>query len=152
MSPKVRLVNHLSLDEITARYQQASDRIEVRRWHLLQLVAQQWSIKKASEIVGLSYDYAKEIIRRYNHHGPDSMRNRNRHRPKPPSRSLLTPKQQEELRQALQHPALDGGQWTGKKVAEWIAQKTNRSHVWPQRGWEYLRRLQSNPSSNHDEE
>lgn len=150
MSPNVKLANYLSLDEIKARYQQADDRVEARRWHLLQLVAQKWSIKKAAEIVGLSYDYAKEIIRRYNREGPESMRNRNRHRPKPPSRALLTPKQQKELRQALQAPAPDGGEWTGAKVATWIAKKTNRSHVWPQRGWEYLRRLQPDEKTESD--
>jgi len=142
MSPKVKLANHLTLDEIKACYQQASDRVEARRWHLLQLVAQQWSIKKAAEIVGLSYDYAKEIIRRYNRDGPAGLQNRNRDRPTPPPRSLLTREQQEELRQLLQHPAPNGGPWTGAQVAEWIARKTQRPHVWPQRGWEYLRRLQ----------
>jgi len=143
MSPKVKLASHLSPEEIKARYQQAGDRVEARRWHLLHLVAQQWSIKKAAEIVGLSYDYAKEIIRRYNREGPESMRNRNRNRPTPPPRTLLTPEQQEELRLALQKPAPNGGKWTGAQVAEWIEQKTHRTHIWPQRGWEYLRRLQS---------
>lgn len=143
MAPKVKLANHLSLKAIKARYQQARDRVEARRWHLLQLVAQAYTIKEAAKIVGLSYDYAKEIIRRYNQKGPDAMLNRNRFRPTPPPRSLLTPEQQEELRLALQHPAPDGGKWTGTQVAKWIAQKTQRDHVWPQRGWEYLRRLQS---------
>ncbi|MCC3466298.1 MAG: helix-turn-helix domain-containing protein, partial [Microcoleus sp. PH2017_06_SFM_O_A] len=53
----------------------------------------------------------------------------------------LSPEQQEELRQALQGPAPDGGDWTGPKVARWIAEKTGSAHVWPQRGWDYLKRL-----------
>jgi transposase len=142
MPPKVHLVDHLTLEAIKGRYRRARDPVEVRRWHLLQLVAQQWSIKQAAEIVGLSYDYAKDIIRRYNREGPESLRNRSKDRPAPPTRSLLTPDQQTELRLLLQQPAPDGGEWTGPKVARWIARKTGRSRVWPQRGWEYLRRLQ----------
>jgi transposase len=142
MPPKVHLADHLTLEDIKVRYRQSRDPVEVRRWHLLQLVAQQWSIKQAAEIVGLSYDYAKDIIRRYNREGPESLRNRSKERPAPPTRSLLTLDQQKELRLLLQSPAPDGGEWTGPKVAKWIARKTGRSQVWPQRGWEYLRRLQ----------
>jgi len=54
---------------------------------------------------------------------------------------LLTLAQQQELKEALQSPPPDGGAWSGPKVAEWIAQKTGRQHVWPQRGWDYLKRL-----------
>jgi transposase len=105
------------------------------------LVSGGWTIKRAAEVVGLNYDYAKEIIRRYNLEGPLSVRNRSRDRQPPVARSLLTPSQQQELKQALQGPAPDGGPWSGPKVAQWIAQRTGRQHVWPQRGWDYLKRL-----------
>lgn len=55
-------------------------------------------------------------------------------------RALLSAAQQEELDQALQSPP-DGGLWSGPKVAQWIAQKTGRGQVHPQRGWDYLQRL-----------
>ena len=42
---------------------------------------------------------------------------------------------------APEGPAPDGGDWTGPKVARWIAEKTGSAHVWPQRGWDYLKRL-----------
>lgn len=146
MPPKVRLADHLTLEDLKARYRQTRNRVEARRWHLLQLIAQGWSIKKAAQIVDLSYDYAKEIVRRYNTEGPDSIHNRRRNHRSPPARSLLTVDQQTELRQLLNGPAPDGGEWTGPKVADWIAQKTGRSRVWPQRGWEYLKRLSEHPS------
>ncbi|MDE5115210.1 MAG: helix-turn-helix domain-containing protein, partial [Trichodesmium sp. St15_bin1_1] len=38
-------------------------------------------------------------------------------------------------------PAPDGGAWSGPKVADWIAKKTGRDHVWPQRGWDYLKKF-----------
>jgi transposase len=105
------------------------------------LVAGDWTIKQAAQVVGLNYDYAKEIVHRYNDEGPVSVRNRNSDRQPPPAKALLTIAQQEELRQALQDPPPDGGQWSGPKVARWIAEKTGNDHIWPQRGWDYLKRL-----------
>jgi transposase len=140
MPPKADLKPHLSIDDLKTRYRQAKEIAEARRWQLLHLVAQNWTIKRAAQAVDLNYDYAKEIVRRYNHQGPDAIRNRNQRR-KASARSLLTPEQQHELQQLLGQPAPDGGAWSGPKVAQWIAAKTGRSHVWPQRGWDYLKRL-----------
>jgi transposase len=107
-------------------------------------VAGDWTIKQSAEVVGLNYDYAKEIIRRYNREGPSSVKNLSRERQPPMAKSLLNSGQKQELIQALQGPAPDGGLWSGPKVADWIAEKTGRPHVWPQRGWDYLKRLGGN--------
>lgn len=141
MPPKACLQPYLSCEELKNRYRQAQDTTEARRWHLLLLISQQWSIKRASQIVGINYDYAKEILGRYNREGPTAMRNRNKDRQPPPAKSLLSPSQIEELSQVLKSPPADGGKWSGPKVAKWIAEKTGRPHVWPQRGWDYLKRL-----------
>ncbi|MCL2932813.1 MAG: helix-turn-helix domain-containing protein [Trichodesmium sp. MAG_R03] len=141
MPSKARLKQYLTIEELKIRYRQTPDTIESRRWHLLLLIAQQWSIKKASQVVGLNYDYAKEIFRRYNREGPKSVKNGSKNRQPPITKSLLTPEQQQELLVALQGPAPDGGSWSGPKVAHWIAKKTGRDHVWPQRGWDYLKKL-----------
>ena len=148
MPPKARLVPHLSYEEIKKCYLKAGDTTEARRWHLLLLISRDWSIKKAADIVELSYDYAKEIVGRYNKQGPTSLINRNKNRKVSSCKALLTPTQQQELSQALQSPPPDGGQWSGPKVARWIAEKTGRDRVWPQRGWEYLKRLRVAPKSD----
>jgi transposase len=141
MPPRPKLESYLTVEELKNRYRQARDTAEARRWHLLYLVAQQWTIKQAAQIVDLNYDYAKEIVQRYNREGPLSLNNRARSRQHSTSRALLTAEQQQELRKLLQGPAPDGGPWSGPKVACWIAKKTGRKRVWPQRGWEYLKRL-----------
>jgi transposase len=141
MSPKARLEPYLSLEDLKNQYKQAKDRVEARRWHLLMLVAQSRTIKQAAELVGLNYDYAKSIIRRYNLEGPASVRNRMKERQPPTPRSLLTPEQQQELQQALKSAPPEGGNWSGPKVARWIANKTGRDRVWAQRGWEYMQRF-----------
>lgn len=140
MPPKAALQTYLTPDELKNRYRQARDTSEARRWQLIHLVAQDWTIKQAAQAVDLNYDYAKEIIRKYNQNGPEAVKNRTQKRQGSP-RSLLSRDQQQELKQALQFPPPDGGDWSGPKVAQWIAEKTGRSHVWPQRGWDYLKRL-----------
>jgi transposase len=141
MPPKAHIEPHLTICELKNRYRQTQDPTESRRWHLLLLIARNWTIKHSAAIVGINYDYAKEILRRYNQEGPSSVRNRSREHLPPPAKSLLTPEQQEELRQVLQSPAPDGKAWSGPKVARWIAEKTGSDHVWAQRGWDYLKRL-----------
>lgn len=148
MPPKAQLKQHLTADQIKSLYRHASDRVEARRWHLLYLISQQWTIKQAADVVGLSYDYAKTILRRYNLEGPGSVCNGSKKRTSAHGRSLLSPEQQQELYQVLRHPAPDGQAWTGPKVARWIASKTGKKRVWPQRGWEYLKRFNAEYSND----
>ena len=135
----MQLKPHLTAREIKDLVQKTQDTIEARRWHLLHLVTQQWTVRQAAQCVGMNYDYAKEIIRRYNQDGLLGVKNRSV-KGKTSPRSLLTPAQQQELKQALQEAPPDGGRWTGPKVARWIAAKTSKQ-VWAQRGWDYLQRL-----------
>lgn len=140
MPPKAKLEPYLTVKQLKTYYRQANDTTEARRWQLLHLVAQDWTIKQAAQAVDLNYDYAKEIVQRYNREGPVAIKNRSQQR-QPSARSLLTPEQQQELQTILEQPAPDGGSWSGPKVAQWIAERTGRKHVWPQRGWDYLKRL-----------
>lgn len=150
MPPKAHLTPHLTAEELKRLYRQAQDTTEARRWHLLHLVAEQWTIKQAAHVVGLNYDYAKEIVRRYNREGPTAIKNRNQKRP-PSPRSLLTPEQQQELWQALKSPPAEGGDWSGPKVARWIAAKIGRD-VYPQRGWDYLKRFRAEAEISQTEQ
>ena len=89
----------------------------------------------------LGADYAREIVHSYNAEGAEGLRNR-RKDSRPSSRqALLTIEQCEELDERLQAPPADGGVWNGPKVARAIAEMTGREHVWPQRGWDYLKLL-----------
>lgn len=145
MTRVAHLLPHVSREELARRYRQAPDVVEARRWHLLRLIATTHTIKEAAREVGLAYEYAKRIVRRYNADGPEALRNRSREKQPPPPRRLLSATQQEELRVALEGTAPDGGMWSGPKVAQWIAQRTGRTSVAPQRGWDYLQRLGHSP-------
>jgi transposase len=47
----------------------------------------------------------------------------------------------EALRQRLATPPDDGGLWTSRKVADWIADRLGLEHVHTPRGWEALKKL-----------
>jgi transposase len=99
------------------------------------------SLTEAAPVVGMHYDYAREIVVAYNRNGAEGLRNR-RKNPRPyQDRRLLNDAQESALAQRLTTPPADGGVWTGPKVAREIATMTGRETVWPQRGWDYLRRL-----------
>ena len=76
--PKYATVaDHLEAEELKRRYQRATDPVEGRRYHLLWLVKQKkYSLKQAASVVGLNYDYGKDILKAYNQEGPTALRNR----------------------------------------------------------------------------
>lgn len=142
MTRKAHLKAHLPSEELKKYYLSTIDKVESRRWHLLWLVAQKKTIKEAAEVVGFSYDYALEIVKNYNEKGIEAVKNR--HRGRKPSRkknALLNEVELAELKESLKKPPADQGIWTGPKVAYWIAEKTGREKVWPQRGWDYLKKF-----------
>lgn len=101
----------------------------------------------------------REIVWRYNEHGPDSMADqrleaRGGHEP------LLDQQQCQQLEKALQGPAPDGGLWNSPKVARWMSQLLGRN-VDASTGWRWLKRLgwttqtprpRSNKANDDDQE
>jgi len=142
MPKNLHLEPHYSADELKAHYLSSHDRVESRRWHLLWLVSSQTTLTTAAKVVGLNYDYAREIVGEYNRNGAHGLRNRRKDKRPHQSRSLLNREQLADLESRLQSPPADGGVWSGPKVAQVIAQITGAEKVWPQRGWDYLKRLE----------
>jgi transposase len=81
----------------------------------------------------------QKLALRYNAQGPAALGDRRLHNRG--GQPLLSDDALAELAAALEHAPADGGLWSGPKVARWIAAKSGRPSVHPQRGWEYLRRL-----------
>ncbi|HSM82245.1 MAG TPA: winged helix-turn-helix domain-containing protein [Nodosilinea sp.] len=142
MPRPLHLEPHFSVDELKARYRASGDAVESRRWHLLWLVHTDTTLSDAAKAVGFHYDYARAVVRDYNRYGAAGLRNRRKDQRPQQSRSLLTPEQLEALEARLQSPPDDDGVWSGPKVARVIAEVTGVPKVWPQRGWDYLKRLE----------
>lgn len=152
MPRKLHLEPHFSADELKTRYRTSRDPVESRRWHLLWLVCENTTLTAAAKVVGVNYDYARAIVRAYNRDGADGLRNRRKDSRPQQSRSLLNPEQMKALETRLQSPPDDGGRWNGPKVAQVIAQVTGVPKVWPQRGWDYLKRLEQSLQMSHPQQ
>jgi transposase len=146
MTRHLPLHPHVSTKELAQRARQAPTPVEARRWQLLALIADdRMTVKEAAKLVALNYDYARRVVHRYNAEGPAALRDHRLAARPPGTPPLLTPEQLQELAAAVQGPAPGGGLWTGPLVAQWIATRTGRAHVAPQRGHDYLTRLRMSP-------
>ncbi len=141
MPKKAYLAPHLSSHELKQKYLKSRDCVESRRWNLLWKVSQGWTLKNSAIAVGINYDYAKEILKKYNELGEKGVENRKNKYPRlrGGQKSLLSEKQLEKLAEQLKSRPADGGIWTGPKVARWIEKENCIEKVWNQRGWDYLK-------------
>jgi transposase len=97
------------------------------------------SVVSCAKRVGYSGRWVSEVLARYNAEGPSGLGDgRHRNRGQEP---LLSPDQQEELREAMKQEPAEGGLWNGPKVASWIGRKLDRDDVPAKRGWVYLKKL-----------
>lgn len=140
MSRQIHLAAHLSVADLEQRYRAAYEPHERTWWQILWLLAKGQTSRAIAESTGYTRAWIGQIAKRYNEQGPDGMHNRRRTTSWRAPR-MLSPEQQEELRQALAGPAPDGAKsWTCRAVADWMAAKLGRP-VQVQRGWDYLQRL-----------
>ena len=144
MPRRIVLQPHLSVMELEQQYRQARE--PVQRSHFLQilwLLAQGHNAQQVAQITGYTPVWIRQLAKRYNQEGPQALGDRRRHNPG--GQFFLSPAQQERLKQAiLSGPPAGGGVWNSRAVAAWISQETGRA-VYPQRGWDYLRRLGFTP-------
>lgn len=63
MPRKASLANS---EELKHKYRTSQDSVESKRWHLIWKISLGWSIKNSAIAIGINYDYAKEIVKKYN--------------------------------------------------------------------------------------
>ena len=132
------VAGHPSAAELGRRYRAARDRVERGHLQVVWLLVQGRSRSEVARIMGLSGLWVAEIVRRYNAKGPDGLGDRRRGNAG--ARPLLDAEGEAALRATPADPPADGGLWTGPKVAARLGRE-----VWPQRGWDYLRKLGRSP-------
>jgi hypothetical protein len=76
------------------------------------------------------------LIKRYNEGGPDRLGDQRANNGTAPT--ILTTEALDALSKRLTTPPDDGGQWTGPKIARWLATFHQRKSVHDQRGWDAL--------------
>jgi transposase len=136
------LAPHLPAAELERRYRRAHDPVARSHLQIVWLLAAGRPTAEVAAATGYSPDWVRAVAHRYNAGGPGGLGDRRRGNPG--AAPLLDAAGREALRAALGDAAPDGGLWTGRKVAAWMADRLGRP-VAEQRGWEWLRRLGFTP-------
>jgi len=142
MAGQIHLVQHVGIDELESRYKTEADGIKRSHLQIIWLLAQGRTAKFVASVTGYSPSWISKIIWRYNDFGVEGLGDGRMDNPG--ARPLLDARQQDQLSAMLDEPAPDGGQWSGRKVAQIMTGLLGRL-VAPQRGVEYLRRLGFTP-------
>ena len=134
-----RIVGHLPVEELEARYRASRDATEARHFQAIWLLAQGRTFLEVAEVLAFVPRWVEELAARYNAFGPDALGDQRRRNGR--AASLLTPALLAALAVRVKGPPDDGGAWTGPKVAAWMARRLGLAKVHPQRGWEALKRI-----------
>src|ERR687896_1817963 len=135
-----RIVGHLPIQALEARYRAARDATEARHTQAIWLLAQGRTFLEVAEVLAFAPRWVEELAARYNASGPEALGDRRRRNGR--AASLLTEDVLAALAERLKEPPEDGGLWSGPEVAAWMARHLGLAAVHPQRGWEALKRLE----------
>jgi len=140
-----RIIDHLPVEELEARYRAARDATEARHFQAIWLLAQGRTFVEAAEVLAFVPRWVEELAARYNAFGPEALGDQRRHNGR--GASLLTEAVLSALAKRVRRPPEDGGLWSGPKVAAWMARHLGLAKVHPQRGWEALQRIGWSPQA-----
>jgi transposase len=133
------IAEHLSIEELERGYRGCSDCCSARHYQAIWLLAQGHTISAVSEVTCFVPRWIEELQARYNALGPKALGDLRRHNGSKPK--VLTAEMLEKLKLRLKQPPSDGGLWTSRKVAAFMAAELGLEKVASQRGWEALRAL-----------
>src|ERR671914_1524238 len=134
-----RIVGHLPVEELEARYRAAQDATTARHFQAIWLLAQGRTVLEVSAVLAFVPRWVTQLAARYNASGPAALGDQRRCNGK--AASLLTEAVLAALAERVRAPPEDGGVWSGPKVAAWMTRRLGLARVHPQRGWEALKRL-----------
>src|ERR671933_1897819 len=140
-----RIVGHLPVEELEARYRAARDATEARHYHAIWLLAQGRTFLETAEVLAFVPRWVEELAARYNASGPEALGDQRRRNGR--AATLLTEAALAALAKRVRTPPEDGGLWSGPKVAAWMARHLGLAKVHPQRGWEALKRIGWSPQA-----
>jgi transposase len=142
MARRVEIPPRLPVAELARRYRRTRVAGARSHWQIVWLLARGEPTAEVCRATGYCANWVREVARRYREDGPEALGDRRHANPGAPP--LLSAGQQARLREALGGPAPDGGLWTGRKVAAWMAAELGRP-VGEPRGWEWMVRLGFSP-------
>src|SRR6516162_10166561 len=130
---------HLSVKELEARYVGSQDATASRHFQVIWLLARGHTVSQVSATTAFGERWIEQLLARYNAEGPDALGDLRRRNGA--SATILRPDLLAKLRERLGEPPQDGGLWSSRKVAAWMAGELGLASVAPQRGWEALKAI-----------
>lgn len=130
---------HLSIEDLEQRYRGCEDACSARHYQTIWLLAQGRTVPEVSALTSFAPRWIEELQARYNALGPQALGDLRRHNGA--TASVLKPELLAELKLRLKEPPPDGGLWSSRKVAEFMAGRLGLAQVASQRGWEALRAI-----------
>jgi transposase len=127
---------HLTTVELEHCYETASEPIAKSHFHALWLLSRGYDIGQVANLLSFSTRWVRILIKRYNEGGPDRLGDQRVNNGTAPT--ILTSEAMTALKKRLSSPPDDGGQWTGPKIARWLARFHGQKFVHDQRGWDAL--------------
>lgn len=138
MAKPIKLKPHLTTEELKKRYRSCRKAQEKVRWHALYLISKGMVAAEAARRTGRASSWMTDLARRYNEQGVASVERQKSEKPSPLSN--VDEQLGQELAQAFEGVAPDGGLRTGVKVAAWISQRTGKEFH-RVTGWRQIERL-----------
>jgi transposase len=125
--------DHLSVEELEERFVGCEDATASRHFQVIWLLARGHTISQVSGTTAYGERWIEQLLARYNAEGPEALGDLRRRNGAPAT--ILKPDLLAKLRLRLDDPPPDGGLWSSRKVAAWMAGELNLTSVAPQRGW-----------------
>jgi transposase len=139
MPRRIKIKPHLSREELKQGYIKTRDPKKKAHYQVILLLTEGEPSFKVAQRTGYSINWIYELVRSYNRHGVKMLGDKRRLNTG--RQPLLDDEQQNLLFKALQKAPEEGGLWNGPTVAQWISKLLGR-YVSPQRGWEYMKKLE----------
>src|SRR5689334_3689082 len=133
------VADHLSVSALEQQYRSCTDVTAARPLQTIWLLAKGHTLAEVAAAVSYAQRWGERLLARYNAQGPQALGDLRRRNGTSPS--VLRPDLLDKLKDRLREPPPDGGLWTRRKVAAWMAGERGLTEVLPQRGWEALKAI-----------
>jgi transposase len=137
---------HLSVEELEERYVRCQDATASRHFQVIWLLARGHAVSQVSTTTAFGERWIEQLLARYNAEGPEALGDLRRRNGA--TATILKPGLLNKLRLRLREPPPDGGLWSSRKVAAWMAGELGLVSVAPQRGWEALKAIRAGPEKS----
>jgi transposase len=130
---------HLSVKELEDRYVRGGDITASRHFQVIWLSARGHTVSQVSATTAFGERWIEQLLARYNAEGPEALGDLRRRNGA--TATILKPELLARLRDRLREPPADGGLWSSRKAADWMASELGLTSVAPRRGWEALKAI-----------